>query len=82
MNGLKGSIEKISTVFDSLDIKNIGAGIKQCFNSAKEILSAKARKRIESQKVTIQGEIDSAALTEEIRKNMGENNMTEDREER
>lgn len=81
MSGLMGSLEAISTVFDSTDPKDIRQGIKECINNEGKILSAEEKRREESQKVTIQEELDAVTLTEEIRSDMGEEIMTKDIEE-
>ena len=72
MSGLIGSIEAISSDFDSIDPKDIRQGIKECINNENKILNAEKIKVEESQKVTMQKEIDSMALTDEIRSDMGE----------
>ena len=45
MSGLMGSLEAISTVFDSTDPKDIRQGIKECINNEGTILSAEEKRR-------------------------------------
>lgn len=72
MSGLVGSLEAISTNFDEIDPKDIRQGIKECINSETRIKDAEKELIAKQQKVTIQEELDSAVLTDEIRMDMGE----------
>lgn len=75
MSGLRGSLEAISTVFDSTNLKDIRQGIKECINNVGKILFAEGKRREESQKVTIQENPDAVTLTKEIRSDMGEERL-------
>ena len=81
MSGLVGSIEAISACFDGIDPKDIRQGIKECINNDTRIANAEKELIEEKQKVTIQEELDSGVLTEEIRMDMGEEPAKTDAEQ-
>ena len=72
MSGLVGSVEAVAKDFDDLDPKNVGDGIRNCIRYEKKIQIAENIKIAEQQKVTIQKEQNLENLTNEIRRDMGE----------
>lgn len=72
MSGLVGSLEAVSASFDGIDPKDIRQGIKECIDKDTRIANAEKELVAEKQKVTLQEELDSAVLTDEIRMDMGE----------
>ena len=72
MSGLVGSIEAVANEFDGIDPKNVGDGIRSCMRYEEKIQAAEKEMVAENQKVTIQDEQDLENLTNEIRRDMGE----------
>ncbi len=73
MSGLVGCIEAVAKDFDDTDPKNVGDGIKNCMRYEEKIKVAEEEKAAEGQKVTIQDGQDLENLTNDIRRDMGEN---------
>lgn len=73
MSGLVGCIEAVAKDFDDIDPKNVGDGIKNCMRYEEKIKVAEEEKAAEGQKVTIQDGQDLENLTNDIRRDMGEN---------
>lgn len=74
-NGLEGSLEKVAKGIDSIDKRNIGAGIKVCVAEKARIEEVETAKKEEQQvgqqKVTMQDD-KNYRLVDDIRDDMGE----------
>lgn len=72
MSGLVGSLEAASTEFNNIPKGKMGPALQACRIIEYEVERAEKELVAEKQKVTLQEELDSAVLTDEIRMDMGE----------
>ena len=72
MSGLVGSLEAASNEFDNIPKGQMGPALQACRRIEYEVEKAEKELIEEKQKVTLQEELDSAVLTDEIRMDMGE----------
>ena len=72
MSGLVGCIEAVAKDFDDIDPKDIRQGIKSCMQYDGKIQVAESERTAEGQRVTIQNGQALEDLTNDIRRDMGE----------
>ena len=70
MNGLEGCLRKMSDEFDSLNLKDMGQGIKQALRYYDKIVEAEAMKEMQEKARKVEEPINVAELTREIRDDM------------
>ena len=72
-NGLEGSLEKVAKGIDSIDKRNIGAGIKECVAENDRIIQAEMARKLEEQKrIKEDNRRNLDSLVDRIRDDMGD----------